>query len=178
MQTRTLYYIFLALTLLLLGYGAYSFLRTEDQVETEIDTFEETKTLSPEMNLGYGRGRFYTPEITIKPDLAILYKYSKPLEVNQVGLKGVWFVERDRITSLSDSASLLVNFNAPKMFVEMSGSSDLPVRIEIDNRPIGEIRVEGSRDYEISGASNGKGPRTISLSIPRGIAVYSLKFTD
>lgn len=159
------------------GYGLYEFFRNQHVEEKEIHHFEEEK-ISPEMGLGYGRSKFYTPEITIRPDLAILYKYRIPLELNQVGLQGVWFVERDRIISLSDDSILSVKFKAPRLFVEMSGKSELPVKIEIDGRPIGEIQVNGEQDYEIVGGAQGYSPHLLTMYIPRGIYVYSLKFTE
>lgn len=177
MHTKRVFWILLLTTLLVFAYALYHFFHTEERVEKEITQYED-KTLSPQIYLGYVRGKFYTPEISLKPDLALLYKFTKPLQLNQVGIKGVWFIERDRISSLSDNAILSVNFKGVRIFVEMSGYSNLPVRIEIDGRPSGEIYVDGSQSYEIYQGTADYKARLLTLYIPRGIAVYSLNFTD
>lgn len=141
-------------------------------------TQSEVKPLEPRpfsIPLGYGRGNAYTPEITLKPDLALLYKYKKPLALNHVGLQGVWFVERDRITSLSDNGLLSLSFQSPKVYVELSGQSSLPIRLELDGKSIGEIWVEGDLVYEITPSEGG--PHLLTLHTPRGISAYSFNLT-
>lgn len=170
------FYLLLTAVLLILGAGLIFFLGTEKKEEKEIRTFEKNEVVSPTMNLGYGGAKYYTPELELRPDLAVIYKYDKPLEFNQVGLNGIWFVERDRIVSLSDDSILAVNFQASIINISLSGNNYLPVRVELDGKRIGEIPVSGSGVYAIKPGNTGHSPDLLKLYIPRGIALYSLSF--
>lgn len=183
LEKHLLFILAALLALFLMGLGLFSLMRTEEKVEKEVRGFElkEAKkephapTLIP---LGYGRGEAYSDEIHIEPDIALYYHYRKPLQLNQIGLTGVWLVERDRIRSLSEDGILSLSFQAPRLFVELSGQSNLPVRIELDTHPAGEIWVTERREYEISLNNAKTEPQLLTLHVPRGISVYLFRLTD
>ena len=177
--------LLLFLALLLIGLAIYWVTRMEIKEESEIKQFEkvepkvvEKPDITPPTPLGYGRGGNYTEEIKIKPDIALLYTYSNPLPLHEVGLKGVWFIERDRITSLSDDGILSIHFQAPRAFIELSGQSVLPVRIELNNKSAGEFWIDGKREYEFALPDKSFIPHTLTLHVPRGVSAYSFRFTE
>lgn len=178
MKSTQVFAIFLATALVILGYAALKFSGVENKGDKEVKVFEEKNTLTPPISLGYSRARNYTHQLKLKPDLATLYRYKGSLSLDQVGLKGVWYVESDRITSLGDEGALTVYFQAPRVFVELSGQSNLPVRIDIDGRTAGEIKVDGLKEYEISLPEKNYNPRLLTLFVPRGISAYSFRFTE
>ena len=182
MKTTQVFAILLVTVLIILGYAASRFVHEEAKETKEIKRFEKEESmplpLSPLMSLGYGRGKNFSPELKIKPDIAALYKYSSPLALNEIGLKGVWFVERDRITSLGDNGTLGLVFQAKHVIVKLSGQSPLPVRVEIDGQPVGEVWVEEPREYDITLKEDGQISHRLTLYVPRNISAYSFRFTE
>lgn len=175
MDERAKYYVLLAASLIVFVLGIvfiFDLLKTDDK---DVSAFEK-QDISPRMNLGYGGEQFYTPELKIKPDLAFLYKTTDKLKLNQIGLDGVWFVERDRIVSLSNNSILTVEFRASTVTVSLSGDNSLPIRVEIDSVPVGKIQLKGPGEYEISTGISVYDVRELTLYVPRGISVYNLKF--
>ncbi|MCB1114506.1 MAG: hypothetical protein KDK62_07110 [Chlamydiia bacterium] len=157
-----------------LSYGLWHFIGTEKTGEYEQKLFDEKKEY-PIIRLGYARGSFYAPDITIKPDVAFYYSNQKKLALNQVSLEGVWLVERDRIVSLGDASSLTVNIDSQELYATFSGISHLPVRYELNGKNAGSFQVVQEGEYLLSGASGVYFPKKITLFVPRGIAVYTLR---
>lgn len=134
------------------------------------------RALSPETYLGTLRSESYTPEIHLKSEVAARYEYNRPLASNQVGLKGEWKVEGERITSLSDSSYLDMNFTAKRVYLVLSGSSAVPIEVFLDGAPYGEVKMDGDRKYDIVDVTYGK--HLLSLKIPSGVSAYAFTFGD
>lgn len=174
MDRKRAFYLLLAAALGILGYGLWQFIGTEKKGEQEVVRFEEHK-LYPIIRLGYARGNYYAPGTDIKPDLAVYYKSDKDLGLNQVTLEGVWYVERDRITSLSEGSRLAVKVDSEKLSIMLAGKSDLPVRYELNGKTVGSFKVNGEEEVELSGADGIYFPKVVTLYIPRGVSAYILK---
>lgn len=150
---------------------------------------------SPETYLGYERASGYTEtESEIINDEVSNYNYRDPLSANEVGIRGSWKVENERITSASDTSTLSMNFYAGKMFLVMGGKNaqgksvtvkldgkDYPVPIA--NPPAGgptsnAISIDMDKKYDIFD-SRGKAERhTVELTIPTGISAYAFTFGE
>jgi hypothetical protein len=174
MERKRAFFLLLAAALGILGYGLWQFIGTEKKVETEVTHFEAHK-LYPVIRLGYARGNYYASETVIKPDLAVYYTSAKDLKVNQVTLEGVWYVERDRITSLSEGSRLTVKVDSEKLSITVAGKSDLPVRYELNGKTVGSFKVNGEAEVDLTGADGIYFPKVVTLYIPRGVSAYILK---
>lgn len=134
----------------------------------------EFKPLSPETYLGTGRGHSYTSEIKIKPDEEAQYDFKGPLKDNQVGLKGLWLVEEEKITSESQESYLDMKFLASEVYLVLSGSSSTPLEVYLDGKIVGKIVVNGDRKYDI--VSTSYDWHLLSLKVPKGVSAYAFTF--
>lgn len=135
-----------------------------------------TRPLSPETYLGSARARSYTSEIKLKPGQIVQYDYKKPLKEDQVGLKGKWKAEDERITAEGTDSQLDANFLAKQIYLVLSGDSDIPIKVILDGKPAGEIPMDGNRKYDIVKAAYGQ--HQLSLIIPKGVSAYAFTFGD
>lgn len=164
------------------GEGAY--VETENAIRkllgmTPLDRQEPVKKynpISPETYLGTARGESYSPEIILKPDQIVEYTYTTPLSKDEVGLKGKWKAQEESITSESDKSYLDFNFLAKQVYLVLAGSSEIPLKIFLDGKLIGEITIDGDRKYDIVSTSYGR--HQLSLKIPKGISAYAFTFGD
>lgn len=132
---------------------------------------------SPETYLGTSRGSDnYTSENHIQPDQIALYDYHGTLAVDQIGLKGRWKVESERITSESNDSFLDMHFLSKKVYLVMSGKSEKPVVVFLDGKKVGEFTLDADRKYDIVDAPYGQ--HQLSLQIPSGISAYAFTFGD
>jgi cytochrome c biogenesis protein CcdA/thiol-disulfide isomerase/thioredoxin len=162
------------------GEGAY--VETENAIRTLLgmqplemkEPAHEIKQVSPETYLGTARGHSYTPEITIQPDEEIKYAYQAALKEDQVGLRGLWLAESERITSRSDESYLEMNFLASEVYLVLSGSSATPLEVFLDGKKHGTMVVDGDRKYDI--VSTSYGHHLLSLKIPKGVSAYAFTF--
>ncbi len=130
--------------------------------------------ISPETYLGALRGDSYTPGINLKVNQVARYDYHKPLAHDQVGLRGLWKAEDQRITSEGDDSFLDYNFLAQEVYLVMSGSSKVPIRVYLDDKPTAEFTMDGDRKYDILKTTYGR--HQLSLKIPKGVSAYAFTF--
>ena len=130
--------------------------------------------ISPETYLGALRGESYTPEIHLKLNQIARYDYQKPLAHDQAGLRGLWNIEDQRITSEGDDSFLDYNFLAQEVYLVMSGSSKTPIQVYLDDKPIAEFTMDGDRKYDIVKTTYGR--HKLSLKIPKGVSAYAFTF--
>ncbi len=162
------------------GEGAYG--ETENAIRELLGLkpllFEEQiksqRPISPETYLGLKRGNSYAQ--TVQPYKVEDYTYSKSLKINQVGLKGSWLMETERITSEGDHSFLDYNFIATHVYLVMSGSSAQSVQVFLDGKLAEEFKVDGARKYDI--VTTTYGPHELSIKVPKGISAYAFTFGD
>ncbi len=135
---------------------------------------ESLRPVSPETYLGLARGNSYTPENRIVPNKVAIYDYHTPLARDQVGLKGAWKVDQERIISEGDSSYLESHFQASQVYIVLSGSSHTPLQVYLDGKLVKEISVDADRMYTI--ADTIYGSHTLSLKVPKGISAYTFTF--
>lgn len=160
------------------GEGAY--VETENAIRELLGLIpmkgeEETKShrpLSPETYLGLTRGDRYVERLVSESN----YHYTKALEDNEVGLKGLWKADAESITSLSDESYLDSNFLAKQVYLVLSGSSDEPIKVLLDGKPYGEMQVKGAMKYDVVKTEYGR--HQLSLKVPKGISAYAFTFGD
>lgn len=134
------------------------------------------RPITPETYLGLARGRSYTSENQMQFNQIASYNYQKPLGDNQVGLKGKWKIEDERIVSESDDSYLDLNFLSTRVYLVMAGSSKTPVQVFLDGKPAGEFTVDADRKYDVVTAPYGR--HQLSLKIPPGVSAYAFTFGD
>lgn len=163
-------------------FGEGDYVATENAIRTLLGMaplkMEEPKQavrpISHETYLGTGRGKSYTKQIQIIPGQTVDYTYSKPLMDEEVGLKGLWKIEDERITSEGDKSELNLNYLAKQVYLVISGSSSQSIEVYLDGKFIKSIKLDGDRKYDIVNASYGH--HQLSLKIPKGISAYAFTF--
>lgn len=179
------------------GEGAY--LETENAIRSLLQLpllTEEKKEKAPnhtvsmtrETYLGHKRAEAYASEIHIVRNEMAPYNYVNALKPNEVGLKGDWTVDAEQITSDSDDAQLSLNFQANRVYLVLGGSSPLPIKVELDGKPLpsslwtsdmnteGEILVKDPRKYDIVDLKGEGGRHLLTLHVPKGIQAYAFTF--
>lgn len=137
---------------------------------------KSTRPLSLETYLGTLRGQSYTSENNIQQDKVVEYTYKKQLSDDQVGLKGKWLVENEKITSKGSDSYLDYNFLAKQVYLVLSGSSKMLVQVFLDGKLAGQFQVDEDRKYDVIKTAYGR--HQLSLKIPEGISAYAFTFGD
>ncbi len=135
-----------------------------------------TRRITPETYLGTERARSYTNENIIKPNVTAEYHYFASLKDDQVGLKGKWKAEREFILSESNESDLSLNFLAKRVYLVLSGSSNIPIEVTLDGKPYSKVKMDGARKYDIVDTVYGQ--HILSLKLPKGIKAYAFTFGD
>jgi len=136
----------------------------------------EQRALSPETYLGTNRAEHYSPHLEISPDKIKKYDYSLPLKENQVGLKGIWKVEGEKITAEGADSYLQMNVLAEEVYLVLSGTSQTPLEVSVDNQKFKTFEMDGDRKYDIAVVPYGR--HLISIHIPQGVSAYAFTFGD
>lgn len=168
----------------MIHFGEGGYIETENAIRKLLGMpqlmMEEVKLskrpITPETYLGLLRGKSFTAENQIVPMEIAQYDYKTPLQEDKVGLKGAWMVENEKITSASDESKLDLNFLARDVYLVLSGTNKLPLKVILDGKPYGEIKVDGDRKYDIVKVPYGR--HEISLTIPKGVSAYAFTFGD
>ena len=144
--------------------------------------------ITPETYLGYKRASSYSSQIQIVRNQKTTYQYTDSLKPNEVGLKGEWTVEAESINSNSTSSTLSLNFKANRVYLVLSGTSPLPIKVELDGQPLpssfwtsdmddrGGIVIKDARKYDIVDLKGQNGRHVLTLHIPDGIQAYAFTF--
>jgi len=134
------------------------------------------RRVTPEIYLGMERGKSYTPENSLQLGKVADYDYKTPLKSDQVGLKGKWKVEEQRITSESSSSYLDLNFLAGQVYLVLGGSSSTKVQVYVDRKLSKEFPMDRDRMYTLVDMTYGM--HQLSLKIPEGVSAYAFTFGD
>lgn len=137
---------------------------------------EQTRILTPETYLGYERAAAFEASTVIFKDEPHQYTGSDKPGDDQVSLQGLFKVASESITSLEDKATLRLNFAASHVYLVMSGSSKMPIKIWQDNQFVSQFIVDEAKMY---GVLNGNfGRHVLKLELPKGISAYAFTFGD
>lgn len=147
------------------------------------------KTITKETYLGHLRAQSYTEQNKLKQNEVSHYDY-KILQPDEIGLKGDWKLVPEFIESESDSAILGINFQASEVYLVLGGQSPLPIRVELDGKPLveqyktvdmnenGALVVNGERKYDVIDLKGKVERHALTLHIPKGIRVYAFTFGE
>ena len=119
--------------------------------------------------------------VPVTKDQKVNYDFSKPLASDSVGLHGDWTVEKERITSGSDTSTLSLNFNASKVYLVLGGSNskNLPVTVQVDGKASGKsIPITMDKKYDIVDLGDSASRHTVEVFIPSGISAYAFTFGE
>jgi thiol-disulfide isomerase/thioredoxin len=132
-----------------------------------------SRKLTPETYLGYARAEAYDFELV--RDRANRYAQSETPGPNKVSLRGEFIVGKESVVA-GDDAELILNFNASQVYLVLSGFSDVPMRISLDDKEYGQLLIKEPRMYEIVDLKNELGRHLLKLEIPKDISAYAFTF--
>lgn len=135
-----------------------------------------TRPITHETYLGLDRASSYASGINLVGQETVRYDYKGPLGSDEVGLKGSWKAENERIVSESDESFIDLNFQARKVYLVLSGSSKVPLEVNLDGQPSQRIIVDGDRKYDMISTAYGR--HLLSLKVPKGVSAYAFTFGD
>lgn len=176
------------------GEGAYQ--ETENEIRSLLDMpplkeQEERisrRPITPETYLGSARAAAYVNRI--QSDKNVSYHYEGPLKDDQVGLKGNWLVNAEKITSMGESSSLDLNFLATRVYLVMDADKSQLVTVYLDDQPLekryytadmndkGQIAVKEPRKYDAINLKGQYGRHKLTLKAPKGVSMYAFTFGD
>lgn len=179
-------------------FGEGSYIETENAIRNLLgmdllDVKEkqiQVRTTTPETYLGISRGDRYQPGLSIKPEEAVSYTYKSPLQQDHVGLKGKWLVNKEKITSESNTSSLDLNFIATRVYLVMDSANSQAVTVLLDDSPLpsqyytadmddkGRILIHEPRKYDVLNLRENYGRHKLSLITPEGVSAYAFTFGD
>lgn len=166
-----------------IGEGDYQ--QTEERIRAllkkapgapRIDEPALVTTLTPETYLGHQRAEAYEPQTKIVKDKPTAYAGSTNPGQNQVSLRGEFLVGEESLTSMKDGSELLLNFNAAQVFLVLTGSSKIPLKVSLDNKPTSEIIIDEPRMYEIIDLKKPASQHLLKLTIPQGVSAFAFTF--
>jgi len=143
---------------------------------------------TPEIYLGSKRAENYTADTTLKPNSVHTYTFKEPLKDDTVGLKGLFRLSEESITSAGSNCSITLNFHANKVHMVLSGTSQEPITLILDGKPLstamytedmtsdGKIFVDASRKYDLIYLSGEPRRHTLQINLPPAISCYSFTF--
>ena len=150
---------------------------------------ENHSRITPELYLGSARAQNYTPEIELSPNTAKAYTYTKPLNDDSIGLKGLWRVSSESITSAGTECSITLKFTASQVHIVLSGQSQEPITLLLDGKELtaanytadmdstGSIILNGDRKYDLVHLPSDQKPHELTINVPAGISAYSFTFS-
>jgi thiol-disulfide isomerase/thioredoxin len=176
------------------GEGAYD--QTENAIRIllglapEIEKAEHlaAKPQTPEIYLGSERGRAYSTEIKLIKNQIADYDFKEKLAADEIGLKGRWFADAQFIRSENDSAQLVLNFIANRVYLVLSSPAQKSIEILLDGKPVpekyhtadtnqeGKLKVHEARMYDILNLKGDNGRHTLTLTFPKDISAYAFTF--
>lgn len=177
-------------------FGEGDYVGTENAIRTLLNepvlsTQEPTtyqRPVTAETYLGYDRASAYTAAIPLIHDQDSIYSF-QTLTNDQVGITGHWIVGNESIFSNGTTSSLSLDFLATKVHLVLSGTSTLPITIDMDNKPMpkqyysqdmdskGQIFVNQDRKYDLIDLKQNYGRHVLTIHIPQGIRAYAFTFT-
>lgn len=145
-------------------------------------------SLTPETYLGFDRAQSYASSTLIKPNQTVVYEDKTQLRDDQVGLRGDWLVEEQKITAEGDLSELDFNFLASQVYLVMESQESQHVTVYMDGKPLphayatedmkedGQIVVKEARKYDVIDLKNDYGRHTLTLKVPKGVSLYAFTF--
>lgn len=144
--------------------------------------------LTPETYLGSARAASYSLKEDVVPGKSIDYSFVTPLNEDKVGLQGLWTIEEEFIRAGGSEDILEINFLAGRVYLVLGGNSTVPIRVELDGKPVpksfytkdmddeGNIFVKEPRKYDMVDLKGQYGRHRLTLYIPNGIDAYAFTF--
>ena len=165
-------------------FGEGGYIKTENAIRELLglsplqqnEPYKSGRALTPETYLGLARGNSYNSQNKIQANKTAHYDYTNSLKKDEVGLKGDWEFENEFIIAQGDNCYLNLNFQAKQVYLVLSGSSETPVQVYLDDRPAGQFVVDGDKKYDVVRTTYGR--HDLSLKIPPGISAYAFTFGD
>lgn len=148
------------------------------------------RPITPETYLGSARADSYASGINLVADKTTSYNFSGTLGRDELGLKGDWMVDPEKIVSKKDGSELSLNFQATRVYLVMDADSSKTVTVLLDGKPLpekyrtsdmnaqGQIMVKEPRKYDVVNLKGDYGRHVVTLVAPTGVAMYAFTFGD
>lgn len=185
----------------MIHYGEGNYTETENKIrellrkepKNERFSLNNPRPVTHEIYLGSSRAKNYIQENLIKENLrtAFEYDFKGPLGDDQVGLRGLWIVEPEKITSASNDSKLEINFIASQIYIVLSTiTENSAIKVLLDDKPLprefytddfndkGEIVVKDARNYQVANFHGAYFRRKITLIFEKDINAYAFTFGD
>jgi cytochrome c biogenesis protein CcdA/thiol-disulfide isomerase/thioredoxin len=130
-----------------------------------------TEETTPESYLGYVRLERYSGS-PIRNDRIARYTFPARLAQNHLAYGGAWRIGPERALAAAD-ASLRLHFVAREVYVVLGGSGR--VRVSVDGRPAGSVRVDSDRLYAVFSSAKAR-DAVLELRFSPGVNAYSFTF--
>lgn len=135
----------------------------------------ETQTSLPDWSLGLIKlNRFGGTE---KPNSnEQIYVFPKKLTKDRFVLEGKWSFSQESAMHTQGFGKLRLNFNAKKVTMVASSTTDIPIKISIDGQPDKGVVIGQAGPYELFDSEESK-IRTMEIEIPRGgLEIFKFSF--
>ncbi len=177
-----------------IGEGKYLELENKIRKELGLEPLEQSESelkrlpTTGEIYLGSARATNYAEESTLQPHSVHAYSLKTPLKDDEVGLQGLFRVSAENVTSAGSNCSISVNFLGNRVFMVLSGTSQEPITLLLDGKPVpkdgytkdmdehGSILIDESRKYDLINLKGDMKRRTLTINLPAGISCYSFTF--
>jgi cytochrome c biogenesis protein CcdA/thiol-disulfide isomerase/thioredoxin len=144
-----------------------------------------SQSQSPETYFGTNRSQNFVGSPS-EADGTTTYTPASSLYTNQWTLNGSWDVEPEYITSQSDSSKIVFNASAKDIYVVASSANNQPepVSVSLSKANAGQYGIDandgtaiisGSRLYHIVSLHHA-GNATVTLTVPKGVSLYTFTF--
>lgn len=170
------------------GEGAYQ--ETEEkivellgaEVEIAVELDEKKRKQTPEIYLGFGRAQDYVAELRIAENEVAEYSFLETRS-DEVGLRGKWRVEEERIIAEENGAELELNFLGQQVYLVMkTRENEGEVEVWLDGERVletgdtqdGVIKVEKPRKYDVAESDYGR--HQLRLVFDEGVSAYAFTF--
>lgn len=143
---------------------------------------------SPETYLGSTRAVGFHGKETYHNGEKDFHGDSTSLVENQWTLTGKWQVENEKITALSDGATLSYRFNGKEMYLVMSVAEGVSgqVQVKVANEqyaqaygldaPSGQVKISGAKLYRLVSLPQAEVGTLVTLTFSKGVSANAFTF--
>lgn len=156
----------------------------QDKLERDA-SLQSANGQTPETYLGYERGERFANGNQFVQDKAASYSLLPHLSNHQWSLGGDWQINDESSQSQANGAQLAINFTAGEVYLVMSGSPGLKVKVAVEGvgKPGGadvnassEVTIDTARLYKIVNANGVLNNKRLTLTFPAGVTVNAFTF--
>jgi cytochrome c biogenesis protein CcdA/thiol-disulfide isomerase/thioredoxin len=141
---------------------------------------------TPETYLGYARDQEYSSKESILNDQMQTYSYPAHLGENEWALQGQWIIAAQKITNVSNDASIKIKFLGKKVFAVMSANKPVQITVKLNGEIVhagqgedvknGIVEVSNANLYRLLSLSEANGGELELIVHTPGLELYTFTF--